>query len=52
MPDMDTMEEPIDPLVAQGLGLKFYQPDMRFRWFDQRWTLPSTSPAIDYDTSW
>ena len=53
MPDMDTMEEPIDPLVAQELGLKFYQPDMRFRWFDQRWTFAEyITRYIDYDTSW
>ena len=53
MPDMDVMEEPIEPAVAQGLGLKFYEPDMRFRWFDQRWTFVEyIRHYLDYDTSW
>lgn len=31
----------------------FYQPDMRFRWFDQRWTFAEyITRYIDYDTSW
>ncbi len=53
MSDMDTMEEPIDPVVADGLGLKFCQPDKRFRWYEQSWTFDEyMTRYLDYDTSW
>lgn len=53
MPDMDTMEDPIDPAVAAGLGLKFYKPGMRFRWFSQHWTFTEyMARYLDHDTTW
>ncbi|NMG72307.1 WcbI family polysaccharide biosynthesis putative acetyltransferase [Parazoarcus communis] len=53
MPDMDVIEEPIEPAVAEGLGLKFYRPDMRFRWHTQQWTFAEYMRRyLDYDTSW
>lgn len=53
MPDMDVLEEPIEPAVAQGLGLKFYQADMRFRWHTQEWTFDEyMARYLAYDTSW
>lgn len=53
LPDMDGLEEPIDPMVARLLGLTFYKPDMRFRWFDQTWTFEEyMSRYLAYDTSW
>lgn len=53
MADMDVMEEPIDPAVAAGLGLKFCQPDKRFRWYTQHWTFDEyMTRYLDYDTSW
>lgn len=53
LPDMDSLEEPIDPLVAQGLGLTFYKPDMRFRWYNQHWTFEEyMTRYLAYDASW
>ncbi|MGC2854869.1 WcbI family polysaccharide biosynthesis putative acetyltransferase [Novispirillum sp. DQ9] len=53
LPDMDALEEPIDPLVAEGLGLKFYTPGMRFRWYDQYWTFEEyMARYLAYDVSW
>lgn len=53
MPDMGAMEEPIEPAIAEGLGLKFYQPDMRFRWYTQEWTFHEyMAHYLNYDTSW
>ncbi len=53
MPDMDVIEEPIEPAVAEGLGLKFYRPDMRFRWHTQQWTFTEyMSRYLDHDTNW
>jgi len=53
LPDMDQLEEPIDPTVAAGLGLKFYRPEMRFRWYGQHWTFSEyLSRYLAYDTGW
>lgn len=53
IPDMDTLEEPIDPAVAAGLGLKFCPPDKRFRWYEQYWTFEEyMTRYLDYDTNW
>ncbi|MFA7431067.1 MAG: WcbI family polysaccharide biosynthesis putative acetyltransferase [Rhodospirillaceae bacterium] len=53
LPDMDSLEEPIDPVVAQGLGLKFYKPGMRFRWYNQSWTFEEYMERyLSYDVSW
>lgn len=53
LPDMDCLEEPIDPMVAEGLGLTFYKKDMRFRWYNQYWTFEEyMARYLDYDVTW
>ncbi len=53
LPDMDSLEEPIDPVVARGLGLKFYEPGMRFRWYNQYWTFEEyMTRYLAYDVDW
>lgn len=53
LPDMDALEAPIEPAVAQELGLAFHQPDMRFNWFGQRWTFDEyLARYLAYDRNW
>jgi len=44
---------PIHPLVAEALGLEFWQADMAYRWNTQRWTFfEYIQRYIEYDTDW
>ena len=44
---------PIHPLVAEALGLEFWQADMAYRWDTQHWTFfEYMERYIEYDTSW
>ncbi|MBS0453411.1 MAG: hypothetical protein JSS14_19120 [Proteobacteria bacterium] len=44
---------PIHPRVAEHFGLRFWQPDMRFQWFDRHWTFADYMPRyITRDTNW
>lgn len=53
LPDMDNLEDPIEPAVAEGLGLKFCEPGMRFRWYTQHWTFDEyMARYLAYDRSW
>lgn len=53
LPDMDVMEEPIEQSVAQELGLGFYEPEMRFRWYTQQWTFSEyMTNYLDNNLSW
>lgn len=52
-PDMTTVEEPIEPAVAAELGLRFYSPGMRFRWYTHSWTFDDyMSRYLSFDCSW
>jgi hypothetical protein len=35
---MGDVQLPIHPIVAEALGLTFWQPDLEYRWYSQNWT--------------
>lgn len=44
---------PIHPVVADALGLSFWQPDLGYRWYAQNWTFfEYIQRYIEYDTGW
>lgn len=50
---MGGLQHPIHPLVADALGLRFWYPGMKFRWYDREWTFYEyIERYIAYDTSW
>lgn len=50
---MGQIQQPIHPLVAEHFGLHFHSPDMRYRWFDQRWTFREyMARYIGLDANW
>lgn len=53
LPPMGPLEEPIDPMVAQALGLSYGGPGTRYRWYDQLWTFEDYMLRyLTYDKSW
>ena len=50
---MGGLQLPIHPVVAQALGLSFWQSDLTYRWYTQDWTFYEyIERYIAYDTSW
>lgn len=50
---MGDQQLPIDPRVAQALGLAFCEPGQRYRWCGESWTFYEyLERYIAYDTSW
>jgi hypothetical protein len=50
---MGENQTPIHPMVAEALGLNFWQPDMTYRCYSQHWTFfEYIQRYIAYDTSW
>lgn len=50
---MGAQQNPIHPMVAEALELRFWQPDMAYRWHTQRWTFYEyIQRYIEYDTDW
>lgn len=50
---MGEMQVPIDPRVAQALGLEFGGPDQSYLWFTQQWDFREYMERyIAYDTAW
>lgn len=46
-------ELPIHRATAQALGLRFHQPDHRYRWFGQAWTFDEyLARYLENDCSW
>jgi len=50
---MGAIQLPIHPIVAESLDLRFWQPDMTYRWYSQHWTFfEYIEHYIGYDTDW
>lgn len=50
---MGSLQNPIHPLVAQALDLRFWQADFDYRWHTQQWNFYEyIQRYIEYDTSW
>lgn len=50
---MGGLQLPIHPVVAETLGLRFWQHDMQYRWYTQSWTFYDyIRHYIEYDRSW
>jgi hypothetical protein len=50
---MGPIQQPIHPRVAEHFGLQFHSHDMRYRWFDQRWTFREyMARYIGLDANW
>jgi hypothetical protein len=50
---MGSIQQPIHPLVAEHFELHMHSPDLRYRWFDQRWTFREyMARYIALDTNW
>lgn len=51
--DMGAHQNPIHPLVAESLQLRFWQADATYRWGTQQWGFYEyIQRNIEYDTSW
>ena len=51
--DMGGHQNPIHPLVAEALQLRFWQADATYRWGTQQWNFYEyIQRNIEYDTSW
>lgn len=50
---MGGLQLPIHPIVAETLGLRFWQSDMTYRWYSQNWTFYEyIERYIGYDIDW
>jgi hypothetical protein len=50
---MGSNQLPIHPIVAESLGLHFWQADMTYRWYSQHWTFfEYIERYIGYDADW
>jgi hypothetical protein len=50
---MGEHQNPIHPVVAEALGLKFWQTDFAYRWQTQHWTFYEyIQRYIEYDMNW
>ena len=50
---MGNLQLPIHPMVADALGLRFWESDMAYHWYSQEWTFYEyIERYIAFDTSW